>query len=106
MQDIEPLDVQQLLQNPPPGLQLLDVRLPWEYETVHLMGATLIPLHELPKRQKELNKDRAVLVYCHHGVRSLQAAAFLEHAGFSDVRNLSGGIDAYAHEADRKLKRY
>lgn len=86
--------------------QLLDVREPWEFETVRLPRSQLIPLGHLPARFSELDPKKTTVALCHHGVRSLQAAYLLISQGFEDVRNLTGGIDAYAREADHELPRY
>lgn len=86
--------------------QLLDVRETWEYEAVHLPRSLLIPLGQLPLRLAELDPKNLTVALCHHGVRSLQAAYLLSSQGFEDVRNLSGGIDAYAREANPTLPRY
>ena len=85
---------------------LLDVREPWEWNLCRLPGAVLIPLHELPSRLEELNKDAQTVVICHHGVRSYHAARYLETAGFDDVINLSGGVAAWAEEVDPAMPRY
>jgi rhodanese-related sulfurtransferase len=84
----------------------LDVREPFEYESCHLEGAKLIPLGELQARMNELGKDRETVVYCHVGVRITQAVALLRQAGFSNVRNLQGGIDAWSRRVDPKVRRY
>ena len=81
-------------------VSLLDVREPWEYEVCRIEGSRLIPLSQLPARLGELDPGRTTVVICHHGVRSLRAAAYLEHCGFADVVNLSGGIDAWAKTVD------
>ncbi|MBK6982647.1 MAG: sulfurtransferase [Betaproteobacteria bacterium] len=86
--------------------QLLDVREPWEFERCRLEGSRLIPLAQLPARAGELDPGRTTVVICHHGVRSLRAAAYLEHCGFEDVVNLSGGIDAWARTLDRSMALY
>lgn len=86
---------------------ILDVREPWEYEVANLPGSTLIPLGELPSRAaEELDPDQPLVVLCHHGVRSLQAAYFLEHQGFADVINLTGGIDRWSQTVDPATPRY
>ncbi|HQZ44481.1 MAG TPA: rhodanese-like domain-containing protein [Usitatibacteraceae bacterium] len=85
---------------------LLDVREAWEYELCRLDGSRLIPLSQLPARIGELDQSRTTVVICHHGVRSLRAAAYLEHCGFDDVVNLSGGIDAWARTVDRGMAVY
>jgi len=85
---------------------LLDVREPWEYDVCRIEGSRLVPLAQLPSRVGELDRARPVVVICHHGVRSLRAAAYLEHCGFADVVNLSGGIDAWARTVDRGMAVY
>jgi adenylyltransferase/sulfurtransferase len=84
---------------------LLDVREPFEYEIANLKGA-LIPLGELPARFDELDKNREIVVYCHHGNRSRYAAQFLQQQGFRSVTNLAGGIEAWASEIDAKMPHY
>ncbi|MGE0357086.1 MAG: rhodanese-like domain-containing protein [Burkholderiales bacterium] len=88
------------------GAVLLDVREPWEFEVCRLEGSKLVPLGHLPARIGELERDRTTVVICHHGVRSLRAAAYLEHCGFTDVVNLSGGIDAWARTVDPAMALY
>ncbi len=85
---------------------LLDVREPWEYSTVRLDGATLIPLGDLASRVHEVPRDANVVVYCHHGMRSARAVSMLRHGGWDRVRNLSGGIDRWSVEADPRTPRY
>ena len=85
---------------------LLDVREQWEYEIVHIQGATLIPLGELPRRFREIAQGVEVVVYCHWGMRSLDAAFLLQQLGFKSVKSLVGGIDQWAQEIDTQLHRY
>lgn len=85
--------------------ELVDCREPWEWELVHLDGCRLVPLGELPDRVAECPTDRPVVVYCHHGVRSLRAAFVLRAAGVP-ARSLAGGIDRYSEEVDPSLPRY
>ena len=87
-------------------VELLDVREPWEFNVCRLEGSRLIPLSQLPTRLGELDPDRTTVVICHHGVRSLRAAAYLESFGFGDVVNLSGGIDAWARTVARDMAVY
>ena len=91
--------------NPP---HLLDVRQPEEHAFVALPGSTLIPLGELLARADEIDewKGDEVIVYCHHGIRSAQAVAQLRAIGFTNVHNLSGGIDRWTSEVDPSLLRY
>ena len=85
---------------------LLDVREPGEYEIAHLEGATLIPLNDLPQSADQLDPQTEIVTYCHHGMRSLHAAAFLYQSGFENVKSLAGGIDQWAVEIDPTLTRY
>jgi molybdopterin/thiamine biosynthesis adenylyltransferase/rhodanese-related sulfurtransferase len=87
---------------------LLDVRTPDEFETAHIEGALLIPLAELPGRLNELDAWRArpIVVQCRTGARSAQAQDLLEAAGFEQVENLDGGIDAWSITVDSSIPRY
>ena len=89
-----------------PDLVVIDVREPHEYEITHIDGARLIPLGELPDRLGELDGHKEIVTHCHHGARSLKALEILKAAGFSKVRSLRGGIDAWAVNVDRSLPRY
>lgn len=85
---------------------LLDVRNPDEFAYCHLEGAMLIPLPELPSRLEEIEPTGApIVVYCHHGIRSLSGAAILRAAGY-DALNLTGGIDLWSRTVDPTLPRY
>ena len=85
---------------------VVDVREPWELELCRIEGAMSIPLGEIERRAAELPRDRPLVMVCHHGGRSQRAAAILEAAGFSQVHNLRGGIDAWALTVDPSIKRY
>jgi rhodanese-related sulfurtransferase len=84
------------------------VRQPWEHQLAALPGSTLIPLPELARRASEVRPSQgsALVVYCHHGMRSLSGAAILEQLGFENVASLAGGIDAWAMEVDQTMPRY
>jgi len=88
------------------SLQLLDVREPWECAIVSLPAAQQIPLQQLPQRLKELSSEREVIAMCKSGGRSRRAAQFLQSAGFGQVANLTGGIDAWIEEIDPTLPSY
>jgi rhodanese-related sulfurtransferase len=92
-------------ENPP---HLLDVRQPDEHAFVSLPNSTLIPLGEIASRLDELEdwRDEEIVVYCHHGVRSLNGIAQLKHFGFAKLQNLAGGIDRWTTDVDPKLPRY
>jgi len=66
----------------------------------------LIPVEELDTRLGELTRDSEIVVYCHVGIRSASAVRLLRQAGFSNVRNLQGGIDEWARQVDNKMPRY
>jgi rhodanese-related sulfurtransferase len=85
---------------------LLDVREPWEFQTCHIAGAISMPMNTIPARQEELEPDAAIVCICHHGMRSMQVAAFLERAGFTGVVNLTGGVHAWAEQVDGSMPRY
>ena len=85
---------------------LLDVREEWEYQMVHLEGALSIPFGELLKRFREIKPGSEVVVYCHRGMRSLDAAFLLQQLGFKSVKRLLGGIDRWAQEIDTRILRY
>lgn len=85
---------------------LLDVREPHEYELAKIEGSTLIPLGQLPTTLNQLNRDDEIVAYCHKGMRSADAVGFLLQQGFSNVKNLIGGIDSWSIEIDHSVPRY
>lgn len=85
---------------------LLDVREPFEREIAFLGDDIFIPLGQLQNRMDELDKDAEIVAYCHMGMRSATATEMLEDAGFKKVRNLRGGIDAWAEFVDPTMARY
>lgn len=85
---------------------LLDIREPWEAELVSIPGSTLIPMGQIPDVVTQLDSDAETVVYCHHGVRSSNVLQFLVANGFTNVRHLTGGVDAYAAQVDPTLSRY
>ncbi|BAJ50987.1 molybdopterin biosynthesis protein MoeB [Candidatus Caldarchaeum subterraneum] len=85
---------------------LLDVREPVEYEICHLENALLIPLSKLPEHVNKLSLTDEIVAYCHTGVRSSMAVKLLRDLGFRRVRNLAGGIDAWAERIDPSMPRY
>ena len=85
---------------------LLDVRDDWETKLCRLDNALHIPMEELELRTDELNPADDIVVYCHHGVRSAAVADYLRRLGFTRVRNLSGGLDAWARAVEPAMRRY
>lgn len=90
--------------NPP---LLLDVREPWEYEAAHIAGSKLMPMGEIPGRaHQELDEEEPVVVLCHHGVRSLSVANWLQQQGFAQAQSVRGGIDLWSQVIDPSIQRY
>jgi adenylyltransferase/sulfurtransferase len=87
-------------------LVLLDVREPWENQLARLDNSVLIPLGTLPQSLAKLDRNAEIIAYCHHGMRSGDATGFLLQQGFSNVKNLIGGIDAWSVQVDGGVPRY
>ena len=85
---------------------LLDVREPWEFERCHIEGSKLIPMQEVPSAIQELDPDEEIVVVCHHGIRSRAVANYLVQNDFSNVINLSTGIDGWARDIDVSMPIY
>jgi adenylyltransferase/sulfurtransferase len=85
---------------------ILDVRNPEEFQICRISGSTFLPLPELPQRFRELDKDREMVVHCKSGMRSAKAIAFLRQHGFTKLKNLKGGILAWADRIDRTMPKY
>ncbi len=88
------------------GVVLLDVREPLEYEICHIEGSKLIPLGQLRERVYELDRSKSLVVYCHVGIRSAAAVELLSDVGFKHVKNLKGGITAWADQVDHSMPKY
>jgi adenylyltransferase/sulfurtransferase len=85
---------------------ILDVREPTEYQINRIDGSVLIPLGELPQRFRELDPNAEIVCQCKGGVRSAKAAAFLRQQGFTNVKNLTGGIMAWVDQVDPSQPKY
>ena len=85
---------------------VLDVREPNEYQINRIPGSVLIPLGDLPKRVGELDPNAEIVTQCKSGVRSGKAAAFLRQQGFTNVKNLTGGILAWVDQVDPSQPKY
>ncbi len=103
--EISALNLQKRLQNKV-TLLLLDVREQHEFEYAHIEGSQHIPLGQIPQRIAEIESGHGCVVICHHGIRSQQAATFLVNSGFTNIYNLSGGIDAWSVDCDNTVLRY
>ena len=102
---ITPTHLKEMMNRGEPFI-LLDVREEWEYQMVHLENAISIPFGELLKRFREIKPGNKIVIYCHRGMRSLDAAFLLQQLGFKSVKRLLGGIDRWAEEIDPQILRY
>jgi rhodanese-related sulfurtransferase len=89
-----------------PAPVIVDVREPWEYSLCRIEGSLSVPLGQLPARLAELPGESPLVLVCHHGNRSQNALLWLAQNGFADVHNLRGGVEAWAVDIDRGMRRY
>ncbi|HKS81770.1 MAG TPA: rhodanese-like domain-containing protein [Candidatus Acidoferrales bacterium] len=103
--EITPRDVMRLKSG---GKEFLfvDVREKWEFDTSRIEGATLIPLREIPCNLSVFERAKEIILFCHHGMRSLDAAAWLREQGIPGARSMAGGIDRWSVEVDPRVARY
>jgi rhodanese-related sulfurtransferase len=87
-------------------LLLVDVREQWEYDLSKIPGAKLIPLGALPANLNTLRDADEVICYCHHGMRSLDAAVWLRQQGVESAKSMAGGIERWSVEVDPQVPRY
>ncbi len=85
---------------------LLDVREPWEFEICHIHSSLIMPMNSIPENISKLDALKPIVCICHHGVRSMHVALFLEQHGFSKVSNLTGGLHAWAQQVDDTMPTY
>ena len=103
--ELTPVELRQRLEQHE-RLVLLDVRQDWETRLCRLDNALHIPIEEIELRSEELDPAAEIIVYCHQGVRSAAVAEYLRSLGFANVRNLAGGLDAWARTVDPSMRRY
>ena len=102
--EIEPQALVEMMKVPG-KVFLLDCREPWEHEIARIERATLMPMRQVPQSLEQIPKDVPVVVYCHHGMRSLNVAAWLrQHA--IEAQSLLGGIERWSLEIDPGVPRY
>lgn len=103
--EITPREVSERLAR---GEQFLfvDVREKWEHETARIEMATLIPMREIPANLSRLEEAEDIVLFCHHGMRSLDAAAWLRSQGIGGARSMAGGIERWSAEIDPRVPRY
>lgn len=89
---------------------VLDVRETWECQLASIAPAgcevLIMPMQTIPARLMELDKSRPIACLCHHGGRSMQVASFLKQQGFSNITNISGGINAWSNQVDASVPVY
>lgn len=94
------------LRNHNEDVTFLDVREDAELAICRIEGALHIPMNEIPERCEALPLDRPLVVFCHHGMRSMNVLLYLESRGFENVINMGGGIHAWAAEVDTSVGQY
>ena len=102
--EITPRETAELLKQG--KIKLLDVRTPEEYAIASVSGSVLVDQSLAQEIMQTWSKDTAIVTMCHHGMRSLDAAAYLRGHGFSNAKSMSGGIDAWALQIDSSVPRY
>jgi len=107
MNGIPQMTVTELKQRRDAGedLFVLDVREPYEYQIANI-GGTLIPMNDVPQRLAEIDRNREIIVQCRSGGRSQRVAEYLAQQGYPNVKNLAGGILAWADQIDPKVQKY
>jgi rhodanese-related sulfurtransferase len=104
--EITPAEVNGLLKDGVP-LRMIDVREPQEHAVCHIEGARLIPMQTVPQHLQELDDDGArIVVFCHHGTRSLSVVDWLRRQGVENCQSMSGGIDLWSLLIDPAVPRY
>ena len=88
------------------NVRLIDVREEWENNKARIKNSELMPLSGFVKMSESLNKEQKIMVYCHHGIRSLQVCNYLQKLGFNNLINLEGGIDAWSKKIDGSIPVY
>jgi rhodanese-related sulfurtransferase len=88
------------------AVTIVDVREPWEVAICAIAGSINVPLSTLPHNLHRLPEEGPLIVLCHHGMRSMQAVAWLRQNGFENATNLQGGIDAWARQVDTSMATY
>lgn len=88
---------------------LIDVREPVEHQTASIAGAQLVPMNTIPARLQEIEgiaDDKELVVFCHHGIRSLNVVAWLRQRGVENCQSMTGGIEAWSQQVDSSVPRY
>jgi len=104
--EISPSDVASMQASGQP-FRLIDCREQVEFEICRIDGARLLPMNSIPMHLQELDDDGPpIVVYCHHGVRSLAVVDWLRRQGVANCQSMSGGIDYWSLTVDPSVPRY
>jgi rhodanese-related sulfurtransferase len=103
--EVAPSEVKQSLDRGEKVL-FVDVREPWEHQLCRIEGSQLIPLGHIAANLPTFENAESVVVFCHSGRRSLDAAAWLRSQGIPSARSMAGGIDRWSREIDPSVPRY
>ncbi len=106
MKEKTPIEIKALLDSSIQEILILDVREYWEYDICHIDGSINMPMGQIINRLDEIEKDKTLIVVCHHGIRSRVVGQYLSNHGFLEVLNLTGGIDRWSKEIDKGMPRY
>ena len=112
--EVSPAFVKRTLDQHPQRIVLIDCREPDEFDLARIEGSTLVPMGETRQRINDIedliedreSEDPEVIVYCHHGVRSLKVAAALRQMGIENARSMLGGIDLWSKQIDPSVPLY
>ncbi len=106
--EIQPQDLKARL-DAGEAIHLLDCREPFEFQLAHLAGAQLMPMNTIPAQLtalEALSDEKTIVVYCHHGMRSLNVVNWLRQQGITNSVSLAGGIDRWSLTIDPSVPRY
>ena len=103
--EITPREVKSML-NRGEKFLFVDVREKWEFDTSWIEGAVLVPMREIPANLAKFEEADQIILFCHHGIRSLDAAAWLRSQDVAGAKSMAGGIDRWSAEIDPGVPRY
>lgn len=104
--EITPAEVAELRKSGAP-VRMIDVREPEEHAICHIEGAELIPMQSVPQHLQQLDSEASrLIVFCHHGMRSLSVVDWLRRQGVENCQSMSGGIDFWSLQIDPGVPRY
>jgi rhodanese-related sulfurtransferase len=105
VKNISPRELKEMLLKEE-GIKLIDVREKWEHNIARIDGSELIPMDTFTDYYKKLDQNKKFVVFCHSGIRSYNVCQFMVQAGFKNVYNLDGGINAWSLQIDSTIPQY